>query len=147
MSSPAVSADLIKLLSNNLFKKLHITRKDGSIAPLDTSIDTRSIWFSKERVDQLFADNGYKAGDTDYGLRIYFGLHDKASILTDIADHEHNRLMAVLVATKGSADAPQDLLNHLPTKLRQNALLTGGELTGEGLDRGKMCPPDICGSI
>lgn len=144
MSSPAVSAELLKALSNNYFKQIHITRANGKVEPLDKNIDTTSIWFSKEMIDQLFADNGYKQGDSDFGLRIYFGVNDKANLITEIADVDDNRLMTVLVATKGPADAPVDLLNGIAPK---EILASGGELSGEGLDNGKLCPPYVCGSI
>ncbi|AMR31109.1 hypothetical protein A0256_06560 [Mucilaginibacter sp. PAMC 26640] len=144
MSSPAVSAELIKLLSDNYFKHVHITRESGKVEPLDKDIDSTSIWFSKENIDQLFADNGYKPGDTDYGLRIYFGVHDKSKLLKDIPEEDDNRLMTILVATKGPADKPVDLLKGISA---DDQLTAGGELSGEGLDSGKICPPMVCGSI
>jgi hypothetical protein len=143
-----VSAAQIKALQENYLKKIHAVRKDGSIKPVNRKEDTMSIWFSKDAIDELFVENGYTPGAKDFGLRIYIGVHDKETILTDIPDHNHGKLMTVLVATKGPAEAPVDLLESTGTSLKTAATADeGGGTGGGGLNHGKICPPDICGGV
>ncbi|RWY52258.1 hypothetical protein [Mucilaginibacter gilvus] len=135
----------IKKLSDNYFKRMQIMREDGKFEALDPKKDSKSIWFSKEAIDKLFTDNGYTGDSTGFGLRIYFGMHDKKNILTDIPDHAHNKLMTVLVATKApSAEATHvDMLTSTQAKMTAEA---SGEVTagGDGLNHGKICPPESC---
>jgi hypothetical protein len=140
-----VPAAKIKRLSDNYFKRMQIMREDGKFEALDPKKDSKSIWFSKEAIDKLFTDNGYTGDSTGFGLRIYFGIHDKKSILTDIPEHAHNKLMAVLVATKApSAEAAHvDMLMSMEAKT--TAAASGAKVSGgDGLNHGKICPPDNC---
>ncbi|TFF40204.1 hypothetical protein [Mucilaginibacter psychrotolerans] len=141
-----VSAAKIKRLSDNYFKRMQIMREDGTFEALDPEKDSKSVWFSKEAIDKLFADNGYDGDSTGFGLRIYFGIHDKKNILTDIPEHAHNKLMTVLVATKAPSaeSAHVDLLTSAEAKTAATA--GGGTTTsgGDGLNHGKICPPENC---
>jgi hypothetical protein len=140
-----VSAAKIKRLSDNYFKRMQIMREDGKFEALDPKKDSKSIWFSKEAIDKLFADNGYTGDSTGFGLRIYFGIHDKKNILTDIPDHAHNRLMTVLVATKAPSPEASNVDMLMTTQAKTIAAASGEEVTGgDGLNHGKMCPPDNC---
>ncbi len=142
MAAGTITKEQLKALVGNYYQKMGKKKKGGTKHdPLDKTKDTRSVWFSKQKLDELFEENGYSntMPDTEkkkYGLRIYFGVHDKDSILTDIPVEHDNQQMAILYVTKKEGVAT----NVSATDV--NTLETPGSDVGKGMNHGQLCPPD-----
>lgn len=138
MSAGTVTKDQLKALVGNYYQKMGKKKKGGDKhEPLNKTKDTRSVWFSKQKLDELFEENGYSNTLPDdekkmYGLRIYFGVHDKDTIITDIPDASDNQQMAILYVTKKESMAIRDV----------TTLQTPGSDVGKGMNHGQLCPPD-----
>ena len=135
LSGAEVTASQLNDLSENFFLRLKI-KEDGRVRDLDCSDrtnmvmnDTKTIYFSKPNLDELFLDN--KGSD---GLLIYLGIHKNT--LYPIGDpHYENKIMVVLVSTT----------NGIPNlKIDDHVKIAGAP--GSGMDNGKLCPPNTtCG--
>ncbi|GGH09870.1 hypothetical protein [Mucilaginibacter phyllosphaerae] len=135
LNGAEVTQDQLDGLSGNYFLKVHVTSK-GRIRRMDASNpapyqdlekrDTKTIYFTKEKIEELFKDN--PGSD---GLKIYLGVHNK-DIYPGIRDDNYeNKVMVVLVATKGEAEM----------KDVNDKVMIAGVKSG-GMDNGKLCPPD-----
>ncbi len=136
LSGAEVTAKKLKDLSENLFLRL-VIKEDGKLRDMNCSDpssrvmnDTKTAYFTKTSLDELFAAN-----PGSNGLFIYFGVHN--SNIYPLGDPNYeNKLMAVLVSATDEepnlnagnfveiAGAPEDI---------------GG---GMGMDNGKLCPPN-----
>jgi hypothetical protein len=135
LSGEEVTQEQLDGLSDNYFVKTYImdggtVRRMNSSNPLPhndwKTRDTRSIYFTKAKIEELFADN---AGSD--GIRIYLGLHDK-NIYPGVRDAKYeNKVMVVLVATKTEVDMKD---------FNDKVMIAG--IRGGGYDNGKLCPPD-----
>jgi hypothetical protein len=106
--------------------------------------DARSCWFPYKELEALFNQNGFTEAQKElFGLRIYFGLHDKNDRFHD--DPNGNKLpnpnydeqhTVILVVTKKENEINNDQLRD-----NVNSLSYGGM----GLDLGSLCPPDCKG--
>lgn len=148
MGAGTVTKEQLKKLVGNYYQKMGKKKKGGTKHdPLDTTKDTRSVWFQKQNLDELFAENGYRNDLPDdekkkYGLRIYFGVHDKDTILTDIPEGYDNQQMVILYVTK-----KESLANNVASA-DVNSLDVPGSDVGMGMNHGKLCPPDSgCGEV
>lgn len=137
-----VKKSQIQLLVENYYAKM--LKKKGTLSrKLDKDKDAKSVWFPKEKIDELFRDNGNDASNNkEYGLRIYFGVHEKGILDdgqgNDIPSIYFNQQTVVLVTTKNqNGIEDQDLLAET------NFVQIAG-YTGSGMDNGKLCPPQIC---
>lgn len=133
-SGEEVTLDQLEGLSANFFVKTHIM--DGTLRRMDSynppphndwkKRDTKSIYFTKAKIEELFADNSGSDG-----IRIYLGLHDK-SIYPAMRDAKYeNKVMVVLMATKAEVDMKD---------FNDKVMIAG--IKGGGYDNGKLCPPD-----
>lgn len=131
LSGAEVTASQLHDLSENFFLRLKIKEEDN-LRDLDCSDrtnmvknDTKTIYFSKPNLDQLFLDN-----NGSDGLLIYLGIHKNA--LYPIEDpHYENKIMVVLVSTtKGIPNL----------KIDDRVKIAGAP--GSGMDNGKLCPPN-----
>ncbi|MES2061829.1 MAG: hypothetical protein V4456_07915 [Bacteroidota bacterium] len=139
----------IIMLVENHHRQLGRINPAGNYAALQRNVDSRSILFSKDVIDQLFIENGLTAANSkEFGLRIYLGVHDIKNILTDIPVYNDKKEMVVLVVTRDSGNGPEDqladLLNSVEVAGLPEVAAFGG---GDGLDHGKICPPEKCGTI
>lgn len=137
-----VKKSQIKLLVANYYDKM--LKKKGTLTrKLDKAKDAKSVWFPKESIDKLFEDNGNDSSNNkEYGLRIYFGVHEKGILEdgqgNDVPSMYFNQQTVVLVTTRNQNNVEdQDLLTET------NFVHIAG-YTGNGLDNGKLCPPQIC---
>jgi hypothetical protein len=102
--------------------------ENGVVRHLNPAKDTKSVYFSKDRLMELFNVN--PGSD---GLKIFFGVHDEAIYASREPVRYQNKVMVVLSTTTGTLDN----LNE------NNQVEIAGSLdSGEGLDNGKLCPPD-----
>jgi hypothetical protein len=113
-----VTDEQIAALSKHFFDHVHIM-ENGKIRKLDPTIDTRSIYFEKAKIDKLFADN--PGAD---GLTIHLGMHHP-DIFPPRQPGYKDKMMVVLSAN---------------TSVKPG-MLGGGNGSG-GQDNGKICPPD-----
>jgi hypothetical protein len=133
LSGSEVTRDQILGLSNNLFAKFQ--RKatlGGRPQTMDPTKDTRTAYFDKPSLDQLFKDN--PGSD---GLKIFFGVH--CVDIYPATEHQkeyENQLMAVLVTTTGG-DKNENL------NVDDKVMIAGSIAeAGTGMDNGKLCPPN-----
>ena len=135
-------ADVVSKFKGNTKKK---KRGDPTGAPPHPmgKDDSKSCWFSYSELEQLFNDNGLTPSSTTnekkkYGLRIYFGMHDKDHKFHQTVplpikyDDQHT---VVLVVT----------LQDEQIKTKNNDLLKDGtssiSYALDGMDIGSLCPP------
>jgi hypothetical protein len=115
--------------------KLNAANTFQKISP---NLDSHCVHFLKREIDELFLRNGYDPARADahtYGLRIFFGLHKETMIeLMNMPGrplHYIGQHTAVLVCTRFNDD-----------------LLNIGNVVGNALDEGQICPPPLpCSSI
>lgn len=137
-----VTPEQLKALVKNYYQKMAKKNKGGgNHEPLDKKKDSRAVWFHKQKLDELFEANGYSNTLPDdekkkFGLRLYFGVHDMDTILTNIPDVYDNQQMVILYVTKQDGVANNDLNQD------GDAVEIAGTDVGLGLDHGKLCPPD-----
>jgi hypothetical protein len=168
-----VSTDKIEKLVSNYYDRMK--KKKGTWSrQLDTTEDTRSAWFSKERLDALFQANRCTHENSSlYGIRIYYGVH-KQGILVDnngnelIKDERYfNQQTVILVVTRRDCKkcagqdcnkCPDEVCKHkCPNRdclKKDNYVEIAGDFrtqtigADEGMDYGKLCPPETCdGSV
>lgn len=120
-----LTKEQILALSANMYAKMYIMDDNGIVRPLDPATDTRSIYFDKSAIDDLFAANPYADG-----LKIYLGVNDPAIYIPPYPSY-NNKLMVALVATTNRVE------NLVPNGSKTN-------LMGDGAarDNGQLCPPD-----
>ncbi len=139
---------IVHLINENYSKTKKKRRTQGPGTPADdmrAADDARSCWFPYDELEKLFNANGFTAAEKlKFGVRIYFGMHDK--------DHEFHRSAtgvplpnvkydgqhtAILVVTKKNAQGlNKDLLQDGVHSLSYG---------GQGMDIGSLCPPDCTG--
>jgi hypothetical protein len=137
LSGAEVTQKQLEDLSSNLFNNTRVEEK-GNYRQLDctnadphtdwTKRDTKTIYFSKKRLDEFFAAN---AGSD--GLKIYLGLHDREIFPGMDTEEYNNKMMVVLVTTTGETDN---------LDVDDKVIVGGSSLEAvSGLDNGKLCPP------
>lgn len=136
LSGEEVTEEQLYQLSDNFFNRTRVLEK-GSYRQLDSTNlsphndwkrrDTKTIYFSKARIDAFFAKH-----PTCDGLKIYLGLHDKEIFPAIAHERYNNKMMVVLVATEGEIE-----------KLNADdvVMIAGSKTSGDGMDNGKLCPP------
>jgi hypothetical protein len=137
--NPGVSKTQLDKLINNYRKKIKRVRKGSlKLHDHDVKVDTKSAWFSRAAVEELFAVN-----EAD-GLRIYFGVHDNDVMETPYDD----QLTVILVATKTVDGRTVDQIYDQPEQQQQTLMAAkkgqSGISGGSGLNHAKICPPDNC---
>lgn len=138
-------ADVVSKFKNQTKKRKRNDLPTTPAHPIGTN-DSKSCWFSYSELEQLFNDNGLPPNATanekmKFGLRIYFGMHDKDHVFhqppTGVPlpagyDEQHT---VVLVTTLKDT--------QIPTK--NNDLLIDGtssiSYALDGMDIGSLCPP------
>lgn len=141
-----VQLDTIKAMVTEFVSKTYKLRENGAVEKLTYDNDAHAVWFSKEAIDQLFADNGYKPGATDFGLRIYLGMHGNSEAekrdMPNRLPHYEGQHTAILVVTQNG----EDLLNDVSTDAKVATFAAAAtSASGRGLDEGQLCPPPVCG--
>lgn len=144
-SSPGdvVKKDQLDALINNYYVRTK-RYKVGRWENLDIASDSKSAWFPKEKLDELFEDNGCNdTNNSDYGLKISFGIH-KLGILNDgqgndIPTMYENQQMVILIVTKKNSATQRD-----EDQLTDENYINISGYTGNALDNGKLCPPQNC---
>lgn len=131
-----VTPEQIDGLSKRFFEKIDV-KLNGRARSIDCSNpfphnnwekrDTKTIFFSKERIIAFL--NQYD--DTD-GLKIYLGMHDKATYPGMGVDEYQDKIMVVLVATVKQIEKKA---------VGDKIIIAGTKANGNGLDNGKLCPP------
>lgn len=145
-SSGGLKKSTVEALVKNYQQKVKKVRKStGKVEDYDPKRDSKSIWFSKKVIDQLFKSNGCTDED---GMRIYFGVHDTSIMPTPYDD----QLMVVLVATKVVNGVVTDQLSDgtavasaTTVKAEDSGTSSGsgtGTDPGTGVDHGSICPPN-----
>lgn len=137
-----VRKDQLDSLTNNYYVKTKRFRS-GRWENLDIAADAKSAWFSKEKIDELFKDNGCNAtNSSQYGLKIFFGIHQLGILANgnqDIPIEYNNQQMVILVVTKKNTDSNKD-----EDQLFDDSYIRIAGYTGNAMDNGKLCPPQIC---
>lgn len=143
-----VKKSQLKKLVNNYYDVIKKKDENGKIVDLNPATDSKSVWFTKKAIDELFADHGCNAENNDeFGLRIYFAVH-KVGVLSpdnEIPKHYHNQQTVILVPTKAQKGGKKDvdLLKedeHLKGDGKGEGDPVGGD--GQGLNHGLICPPE-----
>lgn len=132
---PDVSLEQLETLMKTYQETVKRIRKDddsGVASDYDPDFDSKSVWFPRKAVEQLFADNSAD------GLRVYFGVHDTDQSPTPYDD----RLTVVLVATKFEDGKNRDQLKDNEEDGDNGEVKGGGP--GYGLNHGEVCPPTGC---
>lgn len=162
-----VTTEQITSLVSNYYERMK-KKKDSWSRRLSPADDTKSAWFSKERLDELFSANGCTPENRSlYGFRIYYGVHKKG-ILVDSQGNEliknekyFNQQSVVLVVTRRACIKCDKNYNKCPDKACQSKcpnndclkkdnvidIAIGSPETispDEGMDYGKLCPPENC---
>lgn len=146
-TNPIADSDVsIKQIRNLIKRYYHQMKKKKPTAdqPLDPANDARSVWFWKEKLDELFRVNGYSDSlspeeKKDFGIRVYFGVHHKGQIISDIPDNYDNQQMVVLVVTKFNG------VDHVDILTEESTVEIAGTIfiePGKGMNHGKLCPPE-----
>jgi len=144
--------DVIQTLVQNFFDMTKKKDPDtGAIKSLNPKEDSYTIWFKKQEIDDLFAQN-MRAGDKteDFGLRIYLCQHSDTDIEMDqvatvenqqggkpnynYSDYKGQHGVVLVVTQKDRAGADNDLLS-----IKNYVSVSAIPLTG--LDVGQPCPP------
>lgn len=145
-----LTLEQVQSLVDNYYDRMK--KKKGSLSrQLNKSEDSKSAWFAKEKLDELFANNGCRPDNNGlYGLRIYFGVHKEHLIVDNqnrelIKDSYFNQQTVILVATRDENGVPDHDCLKENNVIEIAALLEG---QNDGLDNGKLCPPEQCsGSV
>jgi hypothetical protein len=147
-----VKKSQLKKLVDNYYKVMKKTDENGNIVALDRTKDAQSVWFPKSVLDEMFATHGCnEKNNDDYGIRIYFGVHQTGILHHDeIPGHYHNQQTVVLVPTKNMHGVKdRDLLRDKDVLVGADGKGDGdpsGDMGGDGYNHGKICPPDTdCG--
>lgn len=112
--------------------------------------DSKSCWFPYSELEALFKDNGLPptatpAEKAKYGIRIYFGMHDKDHSfhqgatgvkLPNKYDEQHT---VILVATLQDTSTPAKNVDLLIEGT--SSVSFTGDYKGDGMDIGSLCPP------
>jgi hypothetical protein len=135
-----VTREKIEALSHNMEKRMMIT-EDTNPSPasrhrsINCSIlggDSKTVYFDRKDVEALLAAHDH-TNDKCNGLMIFFGVHDHDGIMrTRDKERYNNKLMVVLAGAKD--EKPKILVNDKVEIAGVNDI--------NGLDNGKLCPPD-----
>lgn len=147
-----VKKSQLQKLVNNYYDVIKKKDANGKIVDLDRKKDAKSAWFSKEAIDQMFADHGCTAENShEFGLRMYFGVHKKGVLHRDheIPDHYENQQTIVLVPTRLKGKVMDTDLLKDDEHLLASADGKGDgnpQGDGQGVNHTKLCPPETeCG--
>ncbi|RYZ97809.1 MAG: hypothetical protein EOP47_20830 [Sphingobacteriaceae bacterium] len=134
---PYVSkSQLLKLIANYQQKVKRVRKGSTAVLNHDPKFDSKSLWFPRKVVEELFAANNAD------GLRIYFGVHDTGIVPTPYDD----KLMVVLVATRNEDGINRDQLLDVKEgeEKEVKSLAAKDGKPGYGVNHAIICPPNNC---
>lgn len=149
-----VKKSQLQQLVDNYYEVIKKKDENGNIVDLDRTKDSKSVWFTKAAIDQMFADHGCTAENNgEFGMRVYFAVHKTGVLHRDheIPSHYHNQQTVILVPTRAiGGQRDRDLLKNDEDLVEAGSDgKTGdgdGEGDGRGVNHGLICPPDTgCG--
>jgi len=135
--NPGVTKAQLEKLMHNYRSKVKKVRKGSTQShDHDPKIDSKSAWFSREAIEELFNVNNAD------GVRIYFCVHDTDIMPTPYDD----KLTVVLVATKNINGKTEDQLFDRAgtdqTEVKSLMMASKKGLgAGTGLNHASICPP------
>lgn len=142
-----IRLETIKKMVQN-FVELTGKRKSliDQFKPLSSTMDSHSVHFSKQEIDELFVANFPPDADpTKYGVRIYLGMHGLSAEERSDMPNRPSRFIdqhtVIIVCTHNQTDLLEPGKNSVSHiyPLGYGEPEIDGE--GKGLEEGQICPP------